>query len=66
MHPFVLPEAARHLARWMDRAGIERANSIGHAMGGFIAVQLAADVPERMAQLVLIDAAALPFGNSYL
>lgn len=65
-HPFVLSEAAGRLAAWMDQLGIERANIVGHSMGGFIAAELAADFPDRIARLVLVDAAVLPFGYGYL
>ncbi len=54
---FVLSDAAALLVRWMDALGIERAHVVGHSMGGFIAVQLAAGFPERVARLVLVDAA---------
>ena len=64
--PFVLSEAASCLARWMDRIGLERASVVGHSMGGFIAASLAAEAPERVERLVLVDAAALPFERGYL
>jgi len=54
---FVLNEAAALLVHWMDALGIERAHIVGHSMGGFIAVQLAAGFPERVSRLVLVDAA---------
>ncbi|HEU4324453.1 MAG TPA: alpha/beta fold hydrolase [Roseiflexaceae bacterium] len=60
-HPFVLSEAANIIAQWMDGIGIERASVIGHSMGGLIAAELAADHPERVARLALVDPAAHPF-----
>jgi pimeloyl-ACP methyl ester carboxylesterase len=63
---FVLGEAARYLTAWMDRLGIERASLIGHSMGGAIAADLAADFPDRVERLVLVDAAALPFEDGHL
>lgn len=60
-HPFALEEAADFLVKWMDAIGIESADLIGHSMGGFIAADLAADYPERIKRLVLVDAAGLPF-----
>jgi pimeloyl-ACP methyl ester carboxylesterase len=58
--PFVLAEGARALTRWMDALGIGRASFVGHSMGGHIVADLAADFPERVERLVLVDAAALP------
>src|SRR5262245_57464610 len=65
-HPFVLAEAASHLIHWMDHLGIARASFVGHSMGGFIAAELAADAPERVERLVLVDAAVLAFERSYV
>jgi pimeloyl-ACP methyl ester carboxylesterase len=62
---FVLEEAAGYLARWMERIGIERAGLVGHSMGGYIAADLAAERPELVERLVLVDAAALPFDQSF-
>jgi pimeloyl-ACP methyl ester carboxylesterase len=59
-HPFVLGDAATHLTRWMDQIEVERASIIGHSMGGFIAADLAAEFPDRVDRLVLVDAAILP------
>jgi pimeloyl-ACP methyl ester carboxylesterase len=64
--PFVLSEAAGYLAQWMDRLGIASASLVGHSMGGFVVAELAADFPGRVDRLVLVDAAALPFDQSYL
>ncbi len=64
--PFVLSEAAAYVAAWMDQVGLERANLIGHSMGGFIAADLAAGFPERVDRLVLVDAAVLPFDATHL
>ncbi|MEX1157970.1 MAG: alpha/beta fold hydrolase [Thermomicrobiales bacterium] len=54
---FVLSESAALLARWMEAAEIERAHVVGHSMGGFIAAQLAAEFPEKVLRLALVDAA---------
>ena len=43
----------------MDWLGIERANFVGHSFGGRVAIKLAALHPERVARLVLADAAGI-------
>ncbi len=43
----------------MDSLGVERANLIGHSFGGRVAIKLAALHPERVAKLVLTDAAGI-------
>lgn len=43
----------------MDSLGIERAHIIGHSFGGRVAIKLAALHPERVAKLVLTDAAGI-------
>ena len=56
---FSFEEAALYLRDWMDVVGIPSTHIIGHSMGGAIAAQLAADFPERVKKLVLVNAAAL-------
>jgi pimeloyl-ACP methyl ester carboxylesterase len=57
---FALAEAPGLLVRWMDQLELERASLVGHSMGGLIVAELAADAPERVDRLVLVDPAALP------
>lgn len=44
------------LLDWLD---VERANIVGHSFGGRVAIKLAALHPERVARLVLTDAAGI-------
>src|SRR6476469_2462268 len=57
---FALAEASSYLIRWMDQLELERVSLVGHSMGGLIAAELAADAPDRVDRLVLVDPAALP------
>lgn len=61
--PFVLRRAASLLGEGFDALGLDRVSVVGHSMGGFIATDLAIHDSERVAQLVLVDAAALPIGR---
>lgn len=63
---FHLERVPDHLVRLMDEAGIERASVIGHSMGGLIAGRMAADHPERVDRLVLVDAGFLRLDPSWL
>ncbi len=63
---FVLTQAARLLAAWVDHLHLDQVNLIGHSMGGRIAAEFAADFPTRVDQLVLVDAAIVPFGRGYV
>ncbi|HEY8326235.1 MAG: alpha/beta fold hydrolase [Ktedonobacterales bacterium] len=45
--------------RLMDWLGVERANLVGHSFGGRVSIKLAALHPERVARLVLTDAAGI-------
>ncbi len=56
---FRLERIPGEIAATMDRLGIERASVIGHSMGGLIAGRLAAEHPDRVDRLVLVDAAFL-------
>jgi pimeloyl-ACP methyl ester carboxylesterase len=57
---FVLRDAAGLLVSMMDQIGLARTSIVGHSMGGFIAAYAAAQFPQRVDGLVLVDAAALP------
>lgn len=56
-HPFVLKDAAAYMAAWMARLGVKRAHVVGHSMGAVIAADLAADFPDCVDRLILVDAA---------
>lgn len=58
---FVLHDAAATLGRWMDDVGIGRAHLVGHSLGALVAAELAADRPESVDHLVLVDAAVFPY-----
>lgn len=53
--PYGLEQHAEDVAAAMAAAGIERAIVVGHSMGAYVAVRLAAAHPERVASLVLVD-----------
>jgi pimeloyl-ACP methyl ester carboxylesterase len=61
--PVILPpfaEVTALLARWLETFG-EPVHLIGHSMGGQIAIRLAAEHPELVRSLILVDAAGMPF-----
>jgi pimeloyl-ACP methyl ester carboxylesterase len=39
----------------LDSLGLERAVLVGHSLGGYVVARLAADHPDRVARLVLVD-----------
>lgn len=61
---FVLAEAADWLLEWMDAVGLERAHLVGHSMGGYICLRLAASRPEAVRRLVLVAPTGVPTGRS--
>jgi pimeloyl-ACP methyl ester carboxylesterase len=56
-----IPRYLDFLVALLDRLGIERVVVAGNSFGGQLAWELAAEVPERVAGLVLVDAAGYPF-----
>jgi pimeloyl-ACP methyl ester carboxylesterase len=61
-HPearLILDELPAQLAALLGDRGIERAHIMGHSMGGLVAGGLAADHPELVDRLVLVDAGFL-------
>lgn len=55
---YTIADLAGDAAALLGALGIERAHVAGHSMGGFIALQLAVDRPERVDRLVLVSTAA--------
>ncbi len=49
----------------MDALGLERVDVAGWSMGGWVAMKVASDRPERVRRLVLIDSAGLEFDVPY-
>ncbi len=47
------------LASFMDKLGIDNAHLVGHSMGGAIAMQMAAEHPDKVKSLTLICSAGL-------
>ncbi len=46
---------AADVARFMDGLGLEQAAVLGHSWGGNVAINVAAQFPERVSRLVMID-----------
>lgn len=59
-----LREVAPLLAQWLRTLGLPPVGLVGHSMGGAIAAHLATHAPELIEQLVLVNAACLPFDET--
>ncbi|HEY7415501.1 MAG TPA: alpha/beta hydrolase, partial [Ktedonobacteraceae bacterium] len=57
---FTLEGCAPWLDRWMQAVGIETASLVGHSMGGYVCMSLAALRPEKIKRLVLVDSIGIP------
>lgn len=65
---YSISDMAGDVAALLDALSIEQAAIVGHSMGGFIALHLAAEHPERVAKLVLVGtspAAGLAIGQPF-
>ena len=60
--PYGLGAHVDDLVALLDATGCEQAVVVGHSMGGFVAVTLAARHPDRVSRLVLVDG-GLPTGR---
>ncbi len=63
--PWRLREMAPLLAAWLQRMHLSSVHIMGHSMGGAIALHLAAQTPELVKSLILVDAAGMPFRSSF-
>jgi pimeloyl-ACP methyl ester carboxylesterase len=52
--PVSVPRLARLAAAVMDEVGADSAHVLGYSMGGIVAQQLCADMPDRVTRLVLV------------
>jgi pimeloyl-ACP methyl ester carboxylesterase len=59
-----LDEGAHWLQRWMEAIGLRRAHLIGHSMGGYICLRLAALRPDMVHRLVLAAPAVMALSRS--
>jgi pimeloyl-ACP methyl ester carboxylesterase len=55
-----VPAAAAVLAEWIESLGAGAVHLVGHSMGGHLAIHVAAERPELVRRLVLVDAAGVP------
>lgn len=65
---YTISDMADDVAALMTALGIEHAAVVGHSMGGFIALHLAVEHPERVSRLVLVGtspAAGLAIGQPF-
>jgi pimeloyl-ACP methyl ester carboxylesterase len=60
---YTIPAFADDLAWVLGKLALERPVVVGHSMGGAIALELAAEQPERLAGVVMLDTAVLPSPN---
>jgi pimeloyl-ACP methyl ester carboxylesterase len=51
---------ARFMVHFLDELAVGRAHLVGHSHGGRVSIALAADEPERVGRLLLVDSAGIP------
>lgn len=59
-HSLRFAELSSWLLQWLDAVGLERIRLVGHSMGGALAIQIGAQRPDAIQQLVLAAPAAIP------
>ncbi len=57
---FALTKAGSWLLAWMDAISLKQAHFIGHSMGGYICMWIAAHRPDVVMRLVLVAPAVMP------
>jgi pimeloyl-ACP methyl ester carboxylesterase len=58
--PWDVDSYARFIIHFLDEMAVERAHLVGHSHGGRVSIALAADEPERVGRLLLVDSAGIP------
>lgn len=59
------PVMAADLKHFMDEQGIQKANLLGHSMGGKVAMWFALNHPERMGKLIVADISPVSYQHSF-
>jgi pimeloyl-ACP methyl ester carboxylesterase len=62
---YSIPEEAQYVEEFIAQRGLAKVNLVGWSMGGWVAMRVALDRPERIGRLVLCDAAGLRFEPSF-
>lgn len=63
---FTLDRLSNDIIAWMEVVGIKQAHFIGHSMGGYICLRIAAHKSQIVKRLILIAPAAIPAYSSVL
>lgn len=58
--PFSIDDIARLLIDWMHKKKIENPVLIGHSLGGYVALSMCEQIPEKIRGLVLFHSTAFP------
>jgi pimeloyl-ACP methyl ester carboxylesterase len=58
---YSVPEEAQYVDDFLAQRGLEKVNLVGWSMGGWVAMRVALDRPERIGRLVLCDSAGTRF-----
>jgi pimeloyl-ACP methyl ester carboxylesterase len=61
---WTIGDHAADLLAFLEALGIDQAALVAHAFGGFVAMQVALDLPELVASLVLVDTSATVEGTT--
>lgn len=61
---YAIADMARDVVEIMDATATPRCHLVGHALGGLVGLQLALDVPARVASLALVNAWSKPNPHS--
>jgi pimeloyl-ACP methyl ester carboxylesterase len=58
---YSIPEAAQYVEDFLAQRGLDKVNLVGWSTGGWVAMRVALDRPERIGRLVLCDSAGIHF-----
>lgn len=58
---YSIPEETQYVKDFLAQRNLEKINIVGWSMGGWVAMRVALDAPDRVGRLVLCDAAGIRF-----
>jgi pimeloyl-ACP methyl ester carboxylesterase len=62
---YSIPEEAQYVEEFIAQRRLDKVNLVGWSMGGWVAMRIALDKPERIGRLVLCDSAGIRFEPTF-
>jgi len=63
LEPISISDSAAHIVELIEKLGLQDPVVMGHSMGGLVALEVAAQLPEKIAGVIVLDPAPIVFDD---